>query len=64
MILPLRGAPVDADRRAEIRKALQPELVQVRIKQLMAVDQMRLACLFKDEDVHELCDELQIRFSR
>jgi hypothetical protein len=62
MILPPRGTPVDADRRAEIRKALQPEEVQGRIKQLMAVDQMRLACLFKDEDVHELCDELQIRF--
>lgn len=62
MILPPRGTPVDADRRAEIRQALQPEEVQVRIKQLMAVDQMRLACLFKDEDVHALCDELEIRF--
>ena len=62
MILPPRGTPVDADRRAEIRKALQPAEVQGRIKQLMAVDQMRLACLFQDEDVHELCGELEIRF--
>jgi len=62
MILPPRGTPVDADRRAEIRKALQPAEVQGRIKQLMAVDQMRLSCLFKDQDVHELCGELEIRF--
>ena len=32
MILPPRGTPVDADRRAEIRKALQPEEVQGRIR--------------------------------
>lgn len=62
MILPPRGTPVDADRRAEIRKALQPQEVRTRIEQLMAVEQMRLACLFKDEDVHALCDELEIRF--
>ncbi len=62
MILPPRGTPVDADRRAEIRKALQPAEVQGRIKRLMAVDQMRLSCLFQDEDVHQLCGELEIRF--
>jgi hypothetical protein len=62
MILPPRGTPVDAARRAELRKALQPEKVQARIEKLMAVDQMRLSCLFTDEDIHQLCDELEIEF--
>lgn len=62
MILSPRGTPVDADRQAEFRKALQPDKVKARIEQLMAVDEMRLACLFKDEDVHELCNEMGLCF--
>lgn len=60
MILPARGAPVDSNRRAEIRKALQPEEVQARIEHLMAIDEIRLSHLFKDEDILELCDELEL----
>jgi hypothetical protein len=62
MILPLRGETVDTNRRAEIRKLLQPQEVENRIEQLMAADQMRLSKVFTDQDIHQLCKELEIDF--
>lgn len=62
MILPRRGEAVDTDRRAEIRESLQPQVIQHRIEQLMATDQMRLSKIFTDEDIHQLCEELEIDF--
>jgi hypothetical protein len=62
MILPPRGTPVDTDGRAELRKALQPKKVQTRIEKLMTAGEMRLSCLFKDADIHKLCDDLDIEF--
>jgi putative transposase len=62
MILPTRGEPVDTDRRAEIRKSLEPEEVERRIDKLLKFDQVRLSAIFCDEDIHRLCDELEIEF--
>ena len=62
MILPKRGEAVDKDRRAEIRKALEPQVVEQRIEQLLATDQMRLAAIFSDDDIHQLCRDLEIDF--
>lgn len=62
MILPLRGQSVDTDRRAGIRKALEPQVVQQRIEQFIATDQMRLSAIFSDDDIHQLCRDLNIKF--
>jgi len=62
MILPRRGETVDSDRRSKIRESLQPPVVQQRIEQLMATDQMRLSKIFTDQDIHQLCEELEIDF--
>ena len=62
MILPKRGEVVDTDRRAEIRKDLEPVVVEQRIEELLAADQMRLSSIFSDDDIHQLCDELKIDF--
>ncbi|MEO8497423.1 MAG: hypothetical protein ABI614_20320, partial [Planctomycetota bacterium] len=60
--MPPRGAPVDTDRRAQFLKPFQPEELQPRIEQHLANDQIRLAALFDDDDVHRLCEELEITF--
>jgi hypothetical protein len=62
MILPPRGTPVDTNRRAELRKLLHPQEVIQRIDKLVEKDQIRLTEIFSDEDVHQLCDELEIKF--
>jgi hypothetical protein len=62
MILPKRGEVVDTGRRAEIRKDLEPDVVEQRIEKLLATDQMRLSSIFSDKDIHQLCDELEIDF--
>ena len=62
MILPLRGAPVDTERRAEFLKPFKPEELQQRIEQHLTNDQIRLSSLFDDDDVHRLCEELEIDF--
>lgn len=62
MILPNRGEAVDRERRAKLRKLLTPERVEQRIDELIALDQIRLHDVFKDEDVHRLCAELNIEF--
>lgn len=62
MILPNRGELVDRERRAEFRKLLSPEYVEQRIDKLKSMDQIRLHHVLKDEDVHRLCDELDIEF--
>ncbi len=62
MILRNRGERVDSKRRRKIRKGITPERVEKRIDELKAVDQIRLHDVFKDEDVHRLCDELHIEF--
>ena len=62
MILPPRGAPVDTNRRAELRKLLHPQEVIQRIDKLVEKEQIRLTEIFSDEDVHQLCDELEIKF--
>lgn len=62
MILPPRGAPVDTNRRAEIRAALEPKEVVRRIDSLIDRDQIRLTDIFSDRDVHQLCEELEIEF--
>lgn len=64
MILPPRGAPVDRERRAKIRAQLQPAVVEQRIKQLLSVDQMRLASVFDDDEVHRVCEEMNLRFRK
>jgi hypothetical protein len=62
MILPTRGAAVDRKRRTEIRKLLTPPAVEQRIDQLKAVGQIRLHDIFSNEEVHQLCEELDIDF--
>lgn len=62
MILPPRGQSVDTDQRAEIRKAFEPQVIEQRIEQLMATDQMRLSALFTDDDIHQVCSDLKIKF--
>lgn len=64
MILPPRGQSVDTDQRAEIRKTLEPQVIEQRIEQLMATDQMRLSALFTDDDIHQVCSDLKIKFRR
>lgn len=62
MILPLRGAPVDTNRRAELREALNPQEVVKRVEKLIDQDQVRLTDIFSDDDVHRRCEELEIEF--
>ncbi len=62
MILPKRGAPVDRKRRAELRNLLTPSVVEQRINQLKAINQMRLHDVFDNEEVHRLCEELDVDF--
>jgi hypothetical protein len=62
MILPPRGTSVDTNRRAELRRALDPNEVVRRIDKLIELDQVRLTDVFKDDDIHQLCDELEIEF--
>lgn len=62
MILPPRGTPVETSRRAELRAALDPREVVQRIDKLIDRDQVRLTEIFTDDDVHQLCDELEIEF--
>lgn len=58
MILPKRGASVDSNRRAEIRRALRPQAVMQRIGTLMELHQMRLSVIFSDAEVNEFCARL------
>ncbi len=53
MILPPRGTPVDTNRRAELRQALNPHEVVQRIDNLIQLDQVRLTEIFSDDDVHQ-----------
>jgi len=62
MILPPRGTPVDTNRRAKIRAALEPDEVVRRIDNLIDRDEIRLIEIFSDQDVHQLCEELEIEF--
>ena len=62
MILPPRGKSVDTNRRAELRRALDPNEVVRRIDKLIELDQVRLTDVFNDGDIHQLCDELEIEF--
>jgi hypothetical protein len=62
MILPNRGESVDRERRAELLRALTPERTVQRIDELMERGQIRLCDVFRDEDVHRLCDELNVEF--
>ena len=62
MILPPRGTPVDTNRRAELREVLHPQQVIERIDKLVDKELIRLTKIFSDEDVHQLCDELEIKF--
>lgn len=62
MILPPRGTPVDANRRSEIRAALKPDEVIQRIDNLIDRNEIRLTDIFSDQDVHQLCDQLEIEF--
>lgn len=62
MILPKRGEPVDSKRRAELRKLLEPDVLENRIKQMMSTDKMRLSQVFDDAEVHRNCVDLEIHF--
>lgn len=62
MILPVRGAPVERERRARLREQLQVPVVQRKIERLISVDQMRLTSVFDDAEVHGLCKVLNVRF--
>jgi len=42
MILPLRGAPVDTNRRTKLRELLDPQVVVQRIEKMVGLDQVRL----------------------
>jgi hypothetical protein len=50
LFLPPRGQSVDTGRRAEIRKAIEPQVVEQRIEQLMTTDEIRLSAIFSDDD--------------
>jgi hypothetical protein len=60
MILPRRGECVDRKRRSLLRGILTPELIEPRIVQFKASDEMRLTDVFTDDDVHRLCGELGV----
>lgn len=63
MILPRRGEAVDRERRAELRKKfLEAAALEERVEELKSQDQIRLHDVFSNEDVHRLCDEMQIDF--
>lgn len=62
MILPPRGTPVDTNRRAKIRSILEPYEVIRRIDKLIDRDEVRLTDIFSDQDVHQLCEEMEIEF--
>lgn len=62
MILPPRGTPVDTNRRAKIRSILEPDEVIRRIDKLIDRDEVRLTDIFSDQDVHQLCEEMEIEF--
>lgn len=63
MILPSRGEAVDRKRRGELRREfLTPPALEERVEELKAQDQIRLHDLFSHEDVHRLCDDMQINF--
>lgn len=62
MILPRRGEAVDTKRRSELRKLLNAVEIERRIVQLKAVDEIRLFDVFSDDDIHQCCKELNIKF--
>lgn len=62
MILPRRGESVDRNRRAELLREVTPERVEQRIVNLRAKKEIRLDDVFSDEDVQELCQELNVEF--
>lgn len=62
MILPPRGTPVDINRRAKLREVLNPEEVVRRIDNLIEREQIRLTEIFSDDDIHQLCEEMEIEF--
>ena len=62
MILPRRGEPVDRERRTQLLQSLTPERVEQRIKELIEKNEIRLHDVFSDEDIHRLCDELNVEF--
>ena len=47
---------------APLRSQLKPSIVTQRINELLQRDEMRLAHLFTDTDVHLLCERLEIDF--
>jgi hypothetical protein len=62
MVLPPREAPDDTNRRAELSAAHNPQEVIQRIDKLIDREQVRLIEILSDDDVHQLCDELEIEF--
>lgn len=62
MILSRRGEAVDRECRVRFRRALTPERAEQRIEGLTSKNQIRLHGVFRDEDVHRLCDQLNIEF--
>lgn len=65
MILSARAKSVQRDAQAKKarRKLLRkPEVAKERIEQLKAIDQIRLHDLFDDEEVHQACRDLNLKF--
>jgi len=65
MILPRRGEEIDREcreRRSQLLRSLTPERVEQRIEELLEKKEIRLHDVFSDEDVHRLCDELNVEF--
>ena len=67
MILPPRKASVETDeeeqkREREKKKLLCFDEILNRLERLKALDEIRLHHLFDDEEIHQMCDTLNIEF--
>ena len=67
MILPPRrasGETNDEDQRSERKKkkVLSFDEVRLRLERLKALDKVRLHHLFQDEEIHHMCDTLNLEF--
>ena len=62
MILQGRDEASKNRERRELLRRLSPKQVRVRVEKLKAANQLCLSEIFQDEQIHEICDELQIQF--
>ena len=62
MILPKRGQASSIAKRREFKRKRTVKQVQERVKNLRAKDELRLSEVFDDDQIHDICDQLQIKY--